>query len=176
MHAHGWRMLPSTRGCNSGWVVTKYDCIEIPVSKLAVSFPYFLKSYHLHDLPNLAYILGKAFIFFFIKLLHFTLFLAGIIEKKACLIHGCSWNQQRAIDGGSSLWGVQYMPFLFGYTVMTRQATLLSTGTNIILSCLSLLVCCVSTFIWSTMYISFRLQILSNLWKWLKQLLIKYCM
>ena len=23
MHAHAWQMLPSTRGCNSGWIVTK---------------------------------------------------------------------------------------------------------------------------------------------------------
>ena len=59
MYAQAWRMLPATQNRLTGWIVTKYDCIEISSSELAASFPYFVKSFSMRGLPDPTVIFGE---------------------------------------------------------------------------------------------------------------------
>ena len=59
MFVRAWRMLPATRDDRTGWIVTKYDVVELPVSNLIASFPYLASSYGLQGVPDPTTIFGR---------------------------------------------------------------------------------------------------------------------
>ena len=59
LYTKAWRMRHVRLLGKEGWVPLEYDFLMFPVSRLAVSFPYFEQSFRHRDLPNPTNIIGE---------------------------------------------------------------------------------------------------------------------